>query len=124
MRFTLACLAALASSAAAYMVNAPMSGDQVPIQAGTIVTWSTVDTDQPTFDLWLVNMRHFEPYARQIGQGINRDAHAYRVQGVNGVPPNTGYQFNFVRHGADANDAKERPLAQSGDFTVYGEGTV
>lgn len=87
-------------------------------------------------------MRHFEPYARQIGQGINRDAQTYRVQGVSGVPPkyvhvlsfvlhnlltdynSTGYQFNFVRHGADANEAKERPLAQSGDFTVYGEGTV
>ncbi|KOC10298.1 hypothetical protein AFLA70_171g002260 [Aspergillus flavus AF70] len=124
MRFTLAYIAALASSAAAFMVNGPVTGDQVAIQAGTMVTWSAVDTDQPTFDLWLVNMRHFAPYARQIGQGINRDAQTYRVQGVSGVPPNTGYQFNFVRHGADANEAKERPLAQSGDFTVYSEGTV
>ncbi|KAE8133836.1 hypothetical protein BDV38DRAFT_286457 [Aspergillus pseudotamarii] len=124
MRFTLACLAALASSAAAYMINSPMGGDRVYLQGGTTITWAAVESDAPLFDLWLVNMRHFPPYARRIQQGINRNALSYSVQGVSDVPPNTGYQFNFVRHNADENEAKERPLAQSADFDVTATGLI
>ncbi|KAE8167887.1 hypothetical protein BDV40DRAFT_295008 [Aspergillus tamarii] len=124
MRFTLACLAALASSTAAYMINTPMGGDRIYLQAGTTITWTPVVNDAPLFDLWLINMRHFPPYARPIEQGINRDALSYRIQGVRDVPPNTGYQFNFVRHNADENEAKERPLAQSVDFDVTATGFI
>lgn len=42
MRFTLACLAALASSTAAYMINTPMGGDRIYLQAGTTITWTPV----------------------------------------------------------------------------------
>ncbi|GAB1205119.1 hypothetical protein APSETT445_003789 [Aspergillus pseudonomiae] len=99
-------------------------------------------TDNPSFDLWLVNMRHFPNYARRIDQGINRDAQSYRVQGVSGVPAkyvhvlllslrdqftnsnSDGYQFNFVRRNADETEAKERPLAQSKDFIVTSAGII
>ncbi|OGM49658.1 hypothetical protein ABOM_001818 [Aspergillus bombycis] len=124
MRFLLACLAALASSVAAYEVSSPMTGDRIFLQAGTTITWSAVNTDDLSFDLWLVNMRHFPNYARRIDQGINRDAQSYRVQGVSGVPANDGYQFNFVRRNADETEAKGRPLAQSKDFIVTGAGII
>ena len=45
-----------------------------------------ISNDAPLFDLWLINMRHFPPYARPIEQGINRDALSYRIQGVRDVP--------------------------------------
>ncbi|KAE8375714.1 Ser-Thr-rich glycosyl-phosphatidyl-inositol-anchored membrane family-domain-containing protein [Aspergillus bertholletiae] len=114
MRFILACLATFVSSTAAYQISTPASGDKVSIQAGTTITWTAVDTDPLSFDLWLVNMAHWPNYAKMIARGIKRDDRSYPIRGVPDVPLGDGYQFNFVRPNGDV----KAPLAQSTQFSV------
>jgi len=118
MQFSItAGLLALAASVAALQVTSPAQGAVLDLTKSNTITWSTVSTDQTSFNIVLVN-QHVNPSVNvNIASNVQASAGSYNVPAQSGVAAGDGYQFNLV------STVNAGILAQSQQFTVGSSGS-
>jgi len=117
MQFSItAGLLALAASVAALSVTSPGQGAVVDVTKSYSVTWTSVSTDETSFNLVLVNQQVNPSVNINVASNVQTSAGSYSFSGLSGVTPGNGYQFNLVSIGNNG------ILAQSQQFTVSSSG--
>jgi hypothetical protein len=117
MQFSItAGLLALAASVAALSVTSPGQGAVVDLTKSYSVTWTSVNTDQTSFNIVLVNQQVNPSVNINVASNVQTSAGSFSISGLSGVTPGNGYQFNLI------STVNNGILAQSQQFTVSSSG--
>ncbi|KAH8905817.1 hypothetical protein BR93DRAFT_969047 [Coniochaeta sp. PMI_546] len=90
-------LLALASSVAAIQFTSPAANSTVTKGSNVDLTWSSVDTDAESFNVFLVNFKNWPPYYQQLTSGeVETSAGSVSVRIPCDIDSSWGYQFNAI----------------------------
>ncbi|KAF7862687.1 hypothetical protein EAF04_007560 [Stromatinia cepivora] len=113
-RYALA-FAALFAIAQAISITSPSTDGEWDLTKGAqTITWSSVNTDPTTVDIYLVHMASNPPLSDKLFSNVDISVGTETVSGLQ-LPTGGNYQINFVSPGKP-----EQILAQSQQFEVKG----
>ncbi|KAA8567867.1 hypothetical protein MFRU_010g00590 [Monilinia fructicola] len=113
-RYALA-FAALVAIAQAISITSPSTDGKWDLSTGAqTITWTSVNTDPTTVDIYLVHMASNPPLNDKLFSNVDITKGSESVSGLQ-LPTGSDYQINFVSPGKP-----EQILAQSQQFTVDG----
>jgi len=89
-------LTTLVAAVSAYTVLTPTLNSTIAKGQSTTVTWSSVDTDAPTFSIYLVNFQDWPPTVLSLAQNVPQSAGSATVTIPCSVSSDYGWQLNFI----------------------------
>ncbi|KAJ6004271.1 hypothetical protein N7499_000340 [Penicillium canescens] len=104
----------LALSVSALKVTEPEQGAMIDTSDSLVVKWTSVDTDETSFNVFLVNNNVYPPVHKKIGSDIKTSEHSYTIDSLSGVTDAKGYQINLE----STSEHNTGILAQSNQFNV------
>ncbi|KAJ5383140.1 Cell wall beta-glucan synthesis [Penicillium concentricum] len=97
MRFSiLLSMLPLALSVAAINVTEPAKGDKLDVSHTFAVKWTSVNTDDSTVDIVLINNNVYPNVEEKIASGVDTSAGSYTVKGLKDVTVGSGFQINLL----------------------------
>ncbi|EPS33983.1 UPF0619 GPI-anchored membrane protein [Penicillium oxalicum] len=112
-------IVAFAAAASAILITYPPKGAKVDLSQPLTIKWDAVETDPPTFDLYLVNQAVNPSVTTLIAADVDTNKQSYTISANEAVLVNTntggGYQIDFKSSNSGG------ILAQSPQFKVTGE---
>jgi hypothetical protein len=116
MKFSLAALAALPLLSSAILITSPNNSSTLTKGEDATITWTSVDTDDTSFGLVLVNFVYWPPYYQQLAEDVSTSANSTTVTIPCDLVATDGYQFNAI-NGTNLYVI----YAQSSKFAIGGE---
>ncbi|PWY72967.1 hypothetical protein BO70DRAFT_389274 [Aspergillus heteromorphus CBS 117.55] len=106
----------LAAFVGALNVTSPTKGEDVDLSKSFTVTWTSVDTDPTSFNIYLVNNAIYPSVDTKLASDVETSKGSYTISSVSGVTDGDGYQINLMSDSTQNTGI----LAQSNQFTVDG----
>ncbi|OGE48396.1 hypothetical protein PENARI_c029G01481 [Penicillium arizonense] len=104
----------LALSVSALKVIEPEQGAVIDTSDSLVVKWTSVDTDETSFNVFLVNNNVYPPVHKKVASDIKTSEHSYTIDSLSGVTDAKGYQINLE----STSEHNTGILAQSNQFNV------
>ncbi|KAJ5872433.1 uncharacterized protein N7529_004786 [Penicillium soppii] len=104
----------LALSVAALKVTEPVEGAEVDVSKSFTVKWTSVNTDETTVNIVLVNNNVYPPVEEKIASDIDTSKGSYTASGLKDVTDGHGFQVNLL----STSEHNTGILAQSQQFNV------